>query len=719
MSDQDIINVAMGRSNDPNADVYATAMGGWQDKSGGAVTLTLSGPLTFASGAAAGTLVSNIGNVPAGATPTLTPNDGRLAIAGDATNGWKVVVGLTTANAGNIALAVAATGANGASATVTVTAAATNAAYSISQNAGAIQGFPAGMSTTASSGPYWPNLVDLRNESFPADWALWYSPDHSDDNGGMFLSLCRGDPMVAANWRTYDQAIAAGWLDSIGSKPAGNPIFSTGSAGFTSVETPCIVKVGSKWVITFHVNNATGGLSYQETFRATSDDMLNWTLPANRGSALLVAYATDPPGDGHTGYFSWAANPIVELLNPATGAAWKYIGYSLFGGTARANSMQWATDDPVAGSWSKLGPVMVIAGRVAEATSGLGFLSNGFSAGSIRPLGNGRYSILAEGSTVGSSGAAGRVSAVYELVLNATGRQIVAKPKPVLSPASGTFYSTEVGQPSVVRDATNNRFLMVYQGADDAAKNKIGIASGPLVDPATTSYTALSPDIAARQASVYSFRGASAIPSGMSVLLTGTPAATVTGYNAEGVELSARAGSSMDSEAVLSTTDGLIPANHDFIDFLVDGMRESRTDFCFRRITAGFATTKVATASMANMLYVQNTTTAGATSIAGLTKRSRVNGVEQTAVGSDLYPGFGDDTLGFWKATHTFGIRWYPKIGKAYVLGGGMAEIEEIAVPASLDLSVPYFPFLSIKAASTSTNDFERIQGFIVGKKVT
>lgn len=83
-------------------------------------TLTIAGPLTFTSGAPAGTLVATIGNVPAGSTPTLTPNDGRLAIAGDATNGWKVVVGLTNASAGSIALSVAANGANSASATVTV-----------------------------------------------------------------------------------------------------------------------------------------------------------------------------------------------------------------------------------------------------------------------------------------------------------------------------------------------------------------------------------------------------------------------------------------------------------------------------------------------------------------------------------------------------------------------------------------------------------------------
>jgi hypothetical protein len=85
-------------------------------------TLPLTGPLTYAAGAAAGVLVANIGNVPAGVTPTLTPNDGRVVIAGDATNGWKAITGMTASSAGKFTLAAAATGATGASADVTVTA---------------------------------------------------------------------------------------------------------------------------------------------------------------------------------------------------------------------------------------------------------------------------------------------------------------------------------------------------------------------------------------------------------------------------------------------------------------------------------------------------------------------------------------------------------------------------------------------------------------------
>ncbi len=82
---------------------------------------------SVASNAAAGTLVSNITNVPAGVTPTVTPNDGRLVIAGDATAGWKIVVGMSALSAGQVNFSVAASGATGASGTLTITAAATGA----------------------------------------------------------------------------------------------------------------------------------------------------------------------------------------------------------------------------------------------------------------------------------------------------------------------------------------------------------------------------------------------------------------------------------------------------------------------------------------------------------------------------------------------------------------------------------------------------------------
>jgi hypothetical protein len=91
-------------------------------------TLTLAGPLTFTAATAPGTTVANIGNVPAGATPTISPNDGRLAVAGNETDGWHVVVGLSASSAGTITLTVSAAGANPATANLAVAPAPTPAA---------------------------------------------------------------------------------------------------------------------------------------------------------------------------------------------------------------------------------------------------------------------------------------------------------------------------------------------------------------------------------------------------------------------------------------------------------------------------------------------------------------------------------------------------------------------------------------------------------------
>ncbi|WP_373928694.1 sialate O-acetylesterase [Sphingomonas aerolata] len=72
------------------------------------------------SNAPGGTLIAKLTGVPAGVTPVVAPNDGRFAIAGDATNGWKVVVGLTAISAGSVNLTVSATGVGSASATLNI-----------------------------------------------------------------------------------------------------------------------------------------------------------------------------------------------------------------------------------------------------------------------------------------------------------------------------------------------------------------------------------------------------------------------------------------------------------------------------------------------------------------------------------------------------------------------------------------------------------------------
>lgn len=64
-------------------------------------SLTLSAS-SFSVGAAAGTLIGNINGKTAGSTLSIAPADGKVVLAGDDTNGWKLNVGLTAATSGTL-----------------------------------------------------------------------------------------------------------------------------------------------------------------------------------------------------------------------------------------------------------------------------------------------------------------------------------------------------------------------------------------------------------------------------------------------------------------------------------------------------------------------------------------------------------------------------------------------------------------------------------------
>jgi hypothetical protein len=154
-----------------------------------APALTLTGPLAYEADAAAGTTVANIGNVPAGSTPTITPNDGRLAVAGNAADGWRVVKGLTASAAGTFNLTAAAAGATSATAAVTVTAAAAT-------------GWAMGLARTPAYVPQWTRPATIAagkaNGSIPAD-AIEFE---TGNNGGPFSA-------DAAGWAAFMDACNA------------------------------------------------------------------------------------------------------------------------------------------------------------------------------------------------------------------------------------------------------------------------------------------------------------------------------------------------------------------------------------------------------------------------------------------------------------------------------------------------------------------------------
>lgn len=83
------------------------------------LTITPPAP-AYTIATASGATIFSIAGVPSGVTPTISPNDGRVVIAGDQTNGWRAVRGLTATSVGSTTYAVSAPGAVSASAPVTV-----------------------------------------------------------------------------------------------------------------------------------------------------------------------------------------------------------------------------------------------------------------------------------------------------------------------------------------------------------------------------------------------------------------------------------------------------------------------------------------------------------------------------------------------------------------------------------------------------------------------
>ena len=133
------------------------------------ITLSLSSP-SIAASAVPGTLVSNISNVPTGVTPSVTPNDGRLVIAGDASVGWKVVVGMSALSAGQVNFSIAATGATGASGTLTVTSPSTGST---------------GVLRFASPRNRFPNTIGRPLTAQTSTWASLIFVDHMVGSGAL------------------------------------------------------------------------------------------------------------------------------------------------------------------------------------------------------------------------------------------------------------------------------------------------------------------------------------------------------------------------------------------------------------------------------------------------------------------------------------------------------------------------------------------------------
>lgn len=189
-------------------------------------------------------------------------------------------------------------------------------------------------------GAYYTTLVKMDGvNNFPYDYALYFSTDHASGNGGIWLYLCNGKPSQAANWVSYDDALAAGRFDYLSQKPAGNPIYTDTIRG-RQTETPHANVIDGKVYMSYH--NYLDYLGWQATMMAISDDGVNYKRISDDDRAIILK-----PIEflDHTGYFRWGANEF-------SGVDYKYVGYSLRKGTVDYRSSMWGSNDAI--HWDEL-----------------------------------------------------------------------------------------------------------------------------------------------------------------------------------------------------------------------------------------------------------------------------------------------------------------------------------------------------------------------------
>ena len=314
-------------------------------------------------------------------------------------------------------------------------------------------------------GPYYPTLVRMQEvQGFPHDYALYFSTDHDAGEGGIWLYVCSGSPTAAANWKSYDRALADGDFDYLAQKPARNPVFVDTTQG-RQTETPHGNVIDRTVYMTYH--NCGAGHS-QSTLLATSPDGVNFTRIHGMADSVILDYdPNEDVGNGHTGYFRWRANPF-------TGLSSKYVGYSLHGGGDDFHSALWASSDAV--RWRKLAVFDAVEGYAVAEKDRI-VRRHGIDPNSITSLGGGEYvAIGAVGNR--SSGGRARTLELYEIYLAADGRTLTRRSRRILGNGPpGSHDEEELGSPATV--VVGDVWHLIYVGTSKRASvNTIMGASG-------------------------------------------------------------------------------------------------------------------------------------------------------------------------------------------------------------------------------------------------
>ena len=322
-------------------------------------------------------------------------------------------------------------------------------------------------------GPYYTCLVDMQQvAAFPGDYALYFSTDHENGAGGIWLYVCVGSPTTAGSWRSYDVAAAAGDFDHVADRPEANPIFQDSQQGTGHTETPHANVIDGVVYMTYHKN---GIENTQRTLLATSDDGVVFRRIHGAQDSVILRYAhSDRPGDGHTGYFRWAANPFP-------GIAHRYVGYALHGGGDDYHSAIWGSDDAV--HWQILDVFTPLEGYAMPDPEMI-LIWHELDPASITPLGNGEFMAICGGGNR-ASGPVARIVELYEVILAADGRTVTRECRKVLGVAADGDDREEVSSPTcAVIDGVHH---VLYVGTAAAGSiNTVMGATGVFTSQANT-----------------------------------------------------------------------------------------------------------------------------------------------------------------------------------------------------------------------------------------
>lgn len=590
---------------------------------------------------------------------------------------------------------------------------------------------PASMNTAWGKGPYWPQIIDLRSFSgCPASWMITFSTDHSPSgsgNSGLWAYYCFDSDPTTGTWLSYDQALAAGRFDSIVSKPSGNPIISQfdavkNSAGFTQIETFWVNVIGSQLVASFSTSNVTGGRSAQGTPQfITSTDGVNWNLPATRAIFIDNPLVGGIIGNGATTYLKWGLNKYPNFINPATGLPWTYYGQCNSGDSVQVgNFMRLGSEDPLT-SWTIIGGLTSSIDNVTYAPAEYNNRRAGTQTDwrSIMPIADNQYSRVSAFAlpVSGDSAPNSVMSEQFVSQYGPQGDRFISQGIPILGISAERLNGAVFD--SLVRDTVNNKWYATFVHRDAGDRNIVGLASGPLRNPAYTTRTQISPPVDPLSMNVRGDMSLTApLPTGFSTSVRGSPVGLITLKNA-GIELRVTSGAAGNSEASIFHDAGFIPTDYQMLDIWFGEVLEGNGTTAQRFLYAGFAgAVHTAMSAQTRALFISNTSALTSGGSATNAYMHRLDGGVDNAlsVGANYY-GLGLDTSGMPRAKRGFGVRLYPQAKRAFMLSEGMGALIEFQDLTAWDWTQRVYPFFTSRTAlsSGSTNSFTTVRYINMG----